>query len=160
MKSKVITGVMITLFLMGCSTSYKILDDYDGPFIFNDLKTYDWKPINGLKWLDHSAFKRAVDETLSSKGYNFSPVDADFVIETGYNKSALRRSTAGPRVRPQKGELILIFVTPDNEETMWHGKARVEYDSRFPMQIQDIDIDKAVNDILDSFPPPPSVTGP
>jgi len=152
--------VVITLFLIGCSTSYKMLDDYDGPVRFNDLKAYDWKPISGLKWLDHSAFKRAVDETLSRKGYNFSPVDADFVIETGYNKSALRRSTAGPRIRPQKGELMLIFVTPDTEETLWHGKARVEYDSRFPMQIQDIDIDKAVYDILDSFPPPPSVIGP
>lgn len=160
MKSKMTAGVVITLLLISCSTSYKTLDRYDETVNFNELQTYDWKPINGLNWLDHSTFKHAVDEMLSSKGYHFSPVDPDFVIETGYNKSALRRSTAGPRVRPQKGELILIFVTPDTKETMWHGKARVEYDSRFPMQIQDIDIDEAVNTILAGFPPPPSVSGP
>lgn len=156
MRSKIITGIVITLTLMGCSTSYIMRDDYDETVNFNELKSYDWKPINGIKWLDHKAFKRAVDETLSGKGYNLSPVDADFVIETTFSKKAIRRSTVGPRNRPEKGELILIFLTPDTEESIWHGMARVEYDSRFPMQKQDIDIDKAVSTALASFPPPPS----
>jgi len=158
MKSAMIAGILTTLILIGCSAGYDVLDKYDGPVDFNELRTYTWKPIEGIKWLDHAAFMHAVDQNLSKKGFRLSPADADFVAETFFSKSALRRPGVGPRIRPHEGELILNFATPDAMASLWHGSARVEYDSRFPLQQQNIDIEKAVSTMLESFPPPPSTS--
>ncbi len=158
MKSGMITGVLATLILVGCSAGYEVLDKYDSKVDFNELKTYRWKPIEGIKWLDHEAFMHAVDENLSQKGFRLTLEEGDFVAETFFSKSALRRPGVGPRIRPHEGELILNFATPDTEKSLWHGSARVEYDSRFPMQQQNIDIEKAVSTMLESFPPPPSTS--
>jgi Domain of unknown function (DUF4136) len=171
----------VALVATGCET-FSVTTDYDKSIDFGRYHTFSWVSKNPLvsksadvSPLTEGRIETAVKSVLTQKGFQFvdDPAKADFAVAFTLGSRQELRVTSNPYstswgaapymwgapyyrdidVRQYtKGRLAIDFFDVKLREPVWHGhasKSITESDRANAAQV----IDKAVAEILKSFPP-------
>ncbi len=160
----------------GCS-SLDIKYNYNPTTDFTRLKTYDWLsvPVKAeINKLDVERIKSAVNTQLEAKGLKMTSRDPHFliaihlgkkekieVIEWGYSYGPVNSYWYKGALKPgdisiyqyEEGTLILDFVDATTREMIWRSVAKAEVRPGKTPEKQEKQIKKAVQKILENFPP-------
>ncbi len=164
---------------LGCS-NISVSYDYDTKSDFTSLKTFDFMPVpvqSNVNTLNVKRIQDAVRNQLESKGYTQTPDNPDFqiamhlskqekarvksVTDSGYTHTFGRRidwgdNTGTRRINVyeyEEGTLILDFVDAQSNELSWRGVATAEILHYTNPEKREKRINKAVQKILNNFPP-------
>ena len=174
--NQIVCLLMIIGLMIGCATVYDVKYDYDKLTDFEALKTYDWMdvPVDAtLDTLTIERIKNAVDNELLAKGLKRSYDNPDFLIaehtgskekvqvnDWGYSYSSYGRYRGGywgPRnvttYEYEEGWLILDFVDAESKNLIWRGTAKAEVQNVDTPEKSETLIKKAVEKILEKYPP-------
>ncbi len=175
--------VALTL-LFGCS-SLTVNYDYDQKVDFSGYHFYDWLPAPDNKAIDEfnrARFVTAIDDNLSSKGFEQNISKPDLLIATHFGKEKkVDISTWGYSYAPvtryrgygyrypydstytvvkdvsiyeyEQGTLILDFIDAKSKKLIWRATAKAILDSSSTPEKRTRKINEAVKKILESFPP-------
>ena len=165
------------LTLGGCATQIRVQSDFDPQANFSGLQTYEWlpdlKPSNDPR-LDNKLFDRrvrgAVDQQLAAKGYR--RVDGDSPSFRVAYHAALQRQTqavndpigsytyrwwgglpATATYLYDEGTILLDVINPRTNVLMWRGFATATIDYKASPKERGERIDRAVQSLLEKFPP-------
>lgn len=160
----------------GCST-LDIKFNYNPTTDFTRLQTFDWLPVPEnaeIKKLDVDRIKNAVNSQLEAKGLRMSSQDPHFliamhvgkeekieVIEWGYSYGPVDSYWYKGAWKPgdisiyqyEEGTLVLDFVDPKTKEMIWRSVAKAEIRPGKTPEKQEQKINKAIQKILENFPP-------
>ena len=135
--------------------------DYDIDADFSKLKRYTWLPLPVTAKFDPlnaKRFKNEIDKNLQARGLVDTQNNPDFLIKGRFTLVKQMDTTSGPAdygIYPE-GLLLLVFLNPDTQETIWWGETRL----RVKPEMTPIEKEKLVSDsvsaVLGNFPPPPS----
>lgn len=134
--------------------------DYDINADFSKLKRYTWLPLPVTAKFDplnEKRFKNDIDKNLQSRGLIETPDNPDFLIKGRFTlvKKMDTTSAGSDYGIFQEGILLLVFLNPDTQTTIWWGETRL----RVKADMTPIEKDNLVRDsvlsVLENFPPPP-----
>ncbi len=174
------TRLLILLSLMviglGCST-ISVSYDYDTKSDFTSQKTFDFMPVPvelDISALNVKRMQDAIRNQLEAKGYTQTPDNPDFQIAMHLSKKEKTKLqtienytyTFGRRINwedspstevniydYEEGTLILDFVDAESNELSWRGVAKAEILHYTNPEKREKRINKAVQKILNNFPP-------
>jgi hypothetical protein len=149
--------------LYSCAPSkpliYDTTYDFDIRTDFKTMRHYAWLPFPvtaTITPLNVDRVKYFVDITLSSKGITESKSRPDFLIDPMVDSMSQIDSTGGPAEYGlyREGILSLNFLLPASRQVVWWGVTHARVNPGLSPQEKDQLIKKAVDDILNNFPPP------
>jgi hypothetical protein len=149
--------------LYSCAPSkpliYDTTYDFDIRTDFKTMRHYAWLPFPvtaTITPLNVDRVKYFVDITLSSKGITESKSRPDFLIDPMVDSMCQIDSTGGPAEYGlyREGILSLNFLLPASRQVVWWGVTHARVNPGLSPQEKDQLIKKAVDDILNNFPPP------
>ena len=167
--------IIAALFLAGCST-ISVNQDYDPAYDFSKLKTFGFIPITeeaGIDQLNATRLGDAIKANLTAKGYTLSE-NADFGIALFFTKDTKTniQSTGaygygygyGYRgyggmggstyvSQYEEGTLVIDFVDMAKQELVWRGVGTGALSESPSVEERTANINNAVTQILDQFPP-------
>jgi len=138
---------------------YDTTYDFDIRTDFKNMRHYAWLPFPvtaTITPLNVDRVKYFVDITLSSRGITESKIMPDFLIEPNVDSVSQIDSTGGPAEYGlyREGILGLNFLLPASRQVVWWGVTHARVNPGLSPQEKDQLIKKAVDDILENFPPP------
>jgi hypothetical protein len=172
-----ILGLAVVLF--SCSSSYETRHHYNKKQDFSSLRTFSFLPAPAKERQNEVALGHitsAVTRELEKKGLNFQEEGPDFVIaiytevtqaenltDWGYSytpygpawrASGYERGGDIDVYEYQEGAMILDFITPEENVTVWRGLARATLsEKRTPGEVEVL-LDEVVTQLLENYPPP------
>lgn len=155
--------------LAGCS-SISTSHDYDTNYDFSALKYYTWIDGTGdigINELNLRRVRAAVNRVLGAKGYVEATENLDFLVaihgDTRSKVSVSQRQYGrggwyGPGgvevYQYEEGRLLIDIVDARKNELVWRGSATKVLSSNPTPEKIDQTINRAVEKILEKFPPP------
>jgi len=135
--------------------------DFDIEVDFSKLKSYDWLPLsitNKIDPLNAKRFKAAIDENLKARGLIETKDNPDFLIQAKTASLRQMDTTSGPSDYGiyREGRLVLVFLNPQSNETLWSGETRLRVGPELTPAEKDKLVYDGVVSVLNNFPPPPS----
>ena len=156
----------LMIVFIGCS-QISVQHDYDKNADFKSLETYNWLPIPKsieINRLDIKRIKNAVNTQLEAKGLRMTSDDPDFLIAThiniqdridGINVGESYGYRYGGRLYIyEEGTLVLDFLEAQSKNVIWRGVGKGALERNPTPEKREKNINKAVEKILESFPPP------
>ena len=168
MKARLVSALVVMLTaIVGCSGIYGVNYDEDSSFDFQQLKTFDWGPVDKDDGTDAPTLQHiqsAVDKKLQSKGYRQSRTSPDFILTAHVEnrqrlagtpdpyQAAFGPYTAPPAQYHDEAYLELKIVSADDRHLIWRGSASASlYGIKTPEQLETT-VNAAVQKILRDFP--------
>ncbi|MCK5572639.1 MAG: DUF4136 domain-containing protein [Bacteroidetes bacterium] len=165
--------------LFGCSSSYETRYQYNKKEDFSSLRTFSFLPAQAKERQNEVALEyitSAVTRELEKKGLKFQEESPDFVIAIYTEVTQAENLTDwgysytpyGPAWRAsgyerggdidvyafQEGAMILDFITPEENVTVWRGLARATLsEKRTPGEVEVL-LNDVVTQLLENYPPP------
>jgi len=171
MKHKKSVLLIIAAFLValvvnsGCS-SISVSQDYDTSFDFSKWKNYGFMPIPesaGIDQLTADKISNAIRRELNAKGYKDSePSDFGIALHFGQKTVTDVQSYGygwgwyggGVDVSQyQEGTLIIDLIDMKTNKLEWRGTAQGALADNPDVQTRTANVDSAVSQMLDPFPP-------
>lgn len=173
--TRIASGVLLALLalgtLPGCS-GISVSHDYDEEVDFSGLEAYAWiePPAGaGAHELSYRRVVSSADAVLAAKGFRLDPDAPDFLVAAHLGTERKVRVTDwgyGYRHGPgavgvhdvdvdeyEEGTLVLDLVLADTKNLVWRGTARATVDETATPEERSERIQKAVERLLEPFPP-------
>nr|MBP7321882.1 DUF4136 domain-containing protein [Deltaproteobacteria bacterium] len=161
-KREMFSLMAVICFWCACATSqeplYTVNYDYDVSVDFTRLKTYAWEDPTKLrkdKPFAVACVMQAVDNTLSTRGFQVGTVSPDFLISMfGFTAETTDPNDWWGRLNTiEQGLIRLTVVDAKTKTTIWWGEAEARLDPDMTRTEKNAIINAAVQKIMENFPP-------
>jgi hypothetical protein len=160
--NKLLVLVLVVLF-SGCAATVEIPKtvnwDYNVNVNFSNLRTYDLRSTPttvSIEYLMLERIQTAIHTVLQAKNVQRSTQNPDFLIQIyGVRTRLFTTAWRGfdSDLIVEKGKLLLQFVDPNTNRTIWWGEARAILDPDRNPEIENQMVNDVVHRILAKFPP-------
>ena len=175
---KAVFALALLLALSGCARLLESVDtNYNRSTDFSALETYNWWALRGQEGTDPSdlaLIRRLVDTDLQEKGLRPVEETPDFLVLvvlrrtrqvetqqindplTGDRRFASSQplSGSGPVTwNYEEGTMVIQFVRPETNHMVWRGAFKTDLDVATTPEKRTAVIERAVNKIMNEFPP-------
>jgi hypothetical protein len=146
----------LTAGLPGCY-SIESRHSYDSTTDFSSLNSYAWVPIDSGTFTTAESsghYQRAMENRLSTKGYNLNAKAPDFLIKTHHVESYREyyKNVAG-NVEFPKAMIRINFLDPSSKMVIYESAAYAYLAEDSSQKTKNTIIDRAVEALLGEFPP-------
>jgi Domain of unknown function (DUF4136) len=154
--SRLFPALILAINLSGCF-SIDARYSYDSETDFSGLKFYAWKSVDRDSFSTPESaehYKNKMDEALAEKGFKLSSENPDFLILTLRVETYREKykSLNGPVEFP-KAMLRINFISPSSNERIYEAAASAYFSEDESQRSKNKIIDKAVDALLNEFPP-------
>ncbi len=143
----------LMVFILSCSSIYKVDYEYDKKADFTRFKAYGWLPQQSEVETE-KRIENTVNTRLEAKGYRMTSENPDFLIDTQLaSREMWSRGMGGSRYRFEEEKLVLRFIDAQSKNLIWRGEAVGMLNAGYTREELNELLNKAAQEILEDFPP-------